>query len=188
MQRGNAGRSVRAAVAFALPQLLCGLLGPAFQIVTLDIRPECKALEADQIAVRIGSQDDEGFLSSVLDEFGAPDIVLDDGSHVMQHVCTTFRTLSSRTARHNLYMVEDLHTAYMEEYGGGVRAPGSFMEVVKALMDKMHAHYARGAVEHTETGDSTRGIHVYDSIVALERGQFVSRRSVSSPKDADITW
>lgn len=162
--------------------------GPAFQIVTLDIRPECKELETDQIAVRIGSQDDERFLSSVVDEFGAPDIVLDDGSHVMQHVCTTFRTLYPRMAPHSLYMVEDLHTAYMEEYGGGVKAPGSFMEVVKGLIDEMHAHYARGAVEPTQIADSIRGMHIYDSIVALERGQFVSRRSTSSPRDAKVVW
>lgn len=163
-------------------------LGPAFQIVTLDVRPECKDIETDQIAVRIGSQDDQAFLLGVLDEFGPPDIVLDDGSHLMQHVCTTFRTVYPRMASNALYMVEDLHTAYWPEYGGGVGAPGSFMEVVKGLIDEMHAHYARGAVEPTAISDATRGVHIYDSVVALERGRFVSKRQISSPRDAQIKW
>jgi hypothetical protein len=54
--------------------------GPHATIIGIDINPKCKAYEEDQIAIRIGEQQDVTFLNSVLDEFGAPDIVLDDGS------------------------------------------------------------------------------------------------------------
>jgi hypothetical protein len=50
----------------------------------------CKAYEDDQIAVRIGDQSDTAFLDSVLAEFGPPDVILDDGSHMMRHVQTSF--------------------------------------------------------------------------------------------------
>src|SRR3954453_2454752 len=59
-------------------------LGPFAQIVGLDIRPECKDFEGDQIAVRIGDQADTAFLADVVEEFGLPDVVLDDGSHLME--------------------------------------------------------------------------------------------------------
>jgi hypothetical protein len=36
--------------------------GPLAQIVTLDINPDCKALEDAQIKVRIGDQSDVSFL------------------------------------------------------------------------------------------------------------------------------
>ena len=54
-------------------------LGPHAVIVGLDINSDCKEYEEDQINIRIGSQSDLTFLGEVIDEFGMPDIVLDDG-------------------------------------------------------------------------------------------------------------
>jgi hypothetical protein len=93
-------------------------LGPFAQIVGIDIVEACKGFEEDQIAVRIGGQADAGFLDSVLAEFGPPDVVLDDGSHVMSHIRATFEHLYPRMSSSGVYMVEDLHTAYWDEYEG----------------------------------------------------------------------
>ena len=85
-------------------------LGPFAQIVGIDVGEACRDFEEDQIAVRIGSQDDVG----VLGEFGPPDVVLDDGSHVMSHIRASFAHLYPRMSSSGAYMVEDLHTAYWE--------------------------------------------------------------------------
>jgi hypothetical protein len=45
-----------------------------------------------------------------------------------------------------VYMIEDAHTCYWPEFGGGVNKPQSFMNVTKALIDKLNADHARGAV------------------------------------------
>ena len=45
--------------------------------------------------------------------------VLDDGSHQMHHIVATFNFLYQRLPKNGVYMVEDLHTAYWKEYGGG---------------------------------------------------------------------
>src|SRR5690242_3828604 len=82
-----------------------------------------------QIVVRIGDQSDPAFLARVIEEFGNPDVVLDDGSHVMAHLVASFRFLYERLNPNGLYMVEDLHTAYWPEFGGGLRREGSFIEV-----------------------------------------------------------
>lgn len=87
-------------------------LGPEAQTVGLDINGDCRAYEEDNIAVRIGDQSDTAFLATVLGEFGRPDIVLDDGSHMMSHIVATFRYLFPRAAPDRVHMVEDLHTAY----------------------------------------------------------------------------
>jgi 23S rRNA U2552 (ribose-2'-O)-methylase RlmE/FtsJ len=92
--------------------------GPHARIVGIDIVPGCKRYEEDQIEVPTGKQQDERFLQSILDEFGSPDIVLDDGSHRMADLIETFRFLYPRTATNGVYMVEDLHTAYWEECEG----------------------------------------------------------------------
>jgi hypothetical protein len=152
--------------------------GPHAQIVGLDINPECKKFEEDQIEIRIGSQSDLGFLQSVLDEFGTPQIVLDDGSHRMSDVVETFRFLYSRTAPDGVYMVEDLHTAYWDEYGGGVGREGSFIERCKILIDELNADWTRDKLPPTEFTRSTLSMHFYDSIVAFERGRHLPKKDV----------
>jgi hypothetical protein len=64
--------------------------GPLVRVVGIDIRPQCKVYEEDQIAVRIGDQSDPAFLQAVADEFQDFDIVLDDGSHINRHMRASF--------------------------------------------------------------------------------------------------
>lgn len=151
-------------------QLWKRYLGPLAQIVGIDIDEKTLAFEEDQIAVRIGDQKDTEFLASVLAEFGAPDVVLDDGSHMMSDVVATFDYLYPRTAPTGTYIVEDLHTAYWGEYEGGVRRAGTFIEKCKSLIDELNADHARGELAPTEFTRTTLSMHVYDSVVAFERG------------------
>jgi hypothetical protein len=152
-------------------------LGPFAQIVGIDIVEACKGFEEDQIAVRIGSQADAGFLDSVLEEFGPPDVVLDDGSHVMSHIRATFEHLYPRMSSSGVYMVEDLHTAYWDEYEGGLRREGSFIEQCKALIDELNADHARGALPPTAFTRSTLSMHFYDSAVVFERGRHLRKHA-----------
>jgi hypothetical protein len=152
-------------------------LGPFARIVGIDHRPECRELEESQISVRIGEQQDREFLESVVKEFGRPDVVIDDGGHVMQHVCASFRTLYPRLSKNGVYVVEDVHTAYWEEYGGGLKRPDTFIELCKELIDELNAVHARGVIAPTRFTRTTRSIHFYDSIVVFERGTHVKRRA-----------
>jgi hypothetical protein len=151
-------------------QLWKRFLGPHARIVGIDIKPACAAFEEDQISVRIGPQEDTAFLQRVVDEFGAPDIVLDDGSHIMSHILTTFGFLYPRTARNGVYIVEDLHTAYWPEYEGGLRSPNTFIEVAKALVDELNADHTRGALRPTPFTHGTLSMHFCDSLLVFERG------------------
>jgi hypothetical protein len=67
--------------------------GPMAKIVGMDIDPKCKAHEVAGTFVPIGDQSDEKFLQSLIDEFGVPDVVLDDGSHHMDHIAKSFHFL-----------------------------------------------------------------------------------------------
>ena len=147
-------------------------LGPFARIVGIDVEPACKQLEEEQIEVRIGSQDDRGFLADVLAEFGPPDIVIDDGSHLQDHVNTTFDVLFPHVAKNGIYLVEDLHAAYWSNHGGGLRHRNSFIERAKGYVDEMHAQYTGGELERSALGDRLASIHFYDSIVVLEVGEY----------------
>jgi len=158
-------------------QMWKSLLGPHAQIIGIDIRPECKKLEEDQINIRIGDQSDAKFLQSILDEFGVPDIILDDGSHVMTHIHSTFNYLYSKISPTGIYLVEDLHTAYWEEFEGGLKRKGSFIETIKSLIDELNADHSRGALEPTQFTNNTLSMHLYDSVCVFEKGRTLTKNA-----------
>ena len=100
-----------------------------------------------------------------------PDVVLDDGSHIMSHIHASFAVLYPQLPHNGVYMVEDLHTAYWSDYEGGLRRKESFIETCKDLIDELNADHSRGALAATEFGRTTLSIHFYDSIVVFEKGR-----------------
>jgi hypothetical protein len=144
--------------------------GPLATVVGLDIDPKCRAHEENGVLVRIGDQSDPRFLADLTQEFGAPDLVLDDGSHQMAHIQATFETLYPAMPKNGVYMVEDLHTAYWPEFGGGLGVPQSFIERAKSLVDRLNADHARGALEPDAFTRETLSICFYDSLVVFEKG------------------
>lgn len=144
--------------------------GPMARIVGIDIDPQCKKHESPGIFVRIGDQSDPAFLQSVIDEFGAPDIVLDDGSHRMEHITCSFEFLYPKMHKNAIYMVEDLHTAYWEEYGGGVNRSDTFIEIAKTCIDRLNADHSRGKIPSDFITRQTFAISFYDSVVCFEKG------------------
>jgi hypothetical protein len=147
-------------------------LGPFVRIIGIDIEPMCVRLEEPQIHIRIGSQDDTALLARILDEFGPPDIFIDDGSHIQQHVNTTFDFMYPHVVKNGVYIVEDLHAAYWPNHGAGPGHPESFIERTKGFVDEMHAQYIDHGTDRTALGDRTTSIHFYDSITVFEVGEY----------------
>ncbi len=144
--------------------------GPLSKIIGIDIKERCKKYEEPGIFVRIGDQSDEKFLQSLIDEFGTPDIVLDDGSHFMEHTYKTFSFLYPRMHKNAIYMVEDMHTSYWKEFGGDPNDPDTFINRSKRYIDSLNAEHSRGSVQPDFITHSTYGISFYDSVVCFERG------------------
>jgi SAM-dependent methyltransferase len=165
-------------------QLWKEYFGPFAQIIGIDINEDCKEFEEPQIAVRIGEQKDTKFLDEIIKEFGTPDIVLDDGSHRMSDVTASFGHLYPRVSPDGVYMVEDLHTAYWEEFEGGARREGTFVELSKALIDELNAYYTREQVPVSDFTKTTLSMHFYDCLVVFERG----RHCVSSSRRSGMTF
>ena len=70
-------------------------------------------------------------------------------------------------SKNGVYLVEDLHTAYWSEYGGGLKHQDSFIERCKSLIDELNAVHTRGAVLTSEFSQTTISIHLYDSVAVL---------------------
>jgi hypothetical protein len=149
--------------------------GPLAKIVGIDIDPDCLTSEEAGLYIRIGNQSDRQFLASIVGEFGPPDIVLDDGSHLMTDIRTTFDFLYPLMPRNSVYMVEDLHTAYWPEYGGGIERSESFVNHTKTLIDRLNADHSRGTVKPDRFTKETFGIHAYDSVLVFEKGEIFNK-------------
>ena len=145
-------------------------LGPEARIVGVDINPRCAALAGDGIEIRIGSQEDRGFLRALAASLPPIDILLDDGGHTMRQQRVTFQELFPHVAPEGVYLCEDLHTAYWPEFGGGYRRRGSFAELAKGWVDDLHGWHGRGgAPSVTDFTRTVRGVHFYDSMVVVEK-------------------
>ncbi len=144
--------------------------GPMATIVGIDINPTCARYEELGIHIRVGDQSNHEFLKTLIDEFGTPDIVLDDGSHQMDHLVKSFEFFYPNISKNGLYVIEDLHTACMEEYGGGINNPNSFINLSKELIDRLYADHSRGVITPDFFSKNTFGISYYDSVLVFERG------------------
>jgi hypothetical protein len=143
--------------------------GPQSIIVGIDINPNCKKVESDGKFVEIGNQSDIIFLKSLIEKYGRPDVVLDDGSHVMYDLITTFEFLYYQMKENGVYIVEDLHTCYWQNYGGGLKNTNSFIEFAKDKIDELNACHTRGLVDISDFTKQTQSISIYDSIITFEK-------------------
>ena len=98
---------------------------PRSRIYGIDIHD--KAIHDEpRIKTFKGSQADESFLRDVVSKIGDIDIIIDDGSHVNEHVVKSFSVLFPLLKDGGIYAIEDLQTAYWDESFGGWGGLGIF--------------------------------------------------------------
>ena len=121
---------------------------PHAKIVGVDI-DDCSRFATSDISIYQGDQADPVFLASIPGTF---DIIIDDGGHTMRQQQVSFQHLFPRVNEGGMYVIEDLHTSYWPEFGGGY----TMMEFLKDLIDEMHdwarkshrASFFRGRLRH----------------------------------------
>ena len=116
--------------------------GPNTKIYGIDIDPECKKFEDEQIKIFIGDQTDTKFLSDVIEKIGEPNIILDDGGHTSNQQITSFNYLFEKLDSKGIYIVEDTHTSYHKNFQD--RQDGlTFTEYSKILSDEINDWYRK---------------------------------------------
>lgn len=108
------------------------------EIVGLDINLKCKQYEEDRITIEIGSQFDSEFLKYVAEKHGPFDMILDDGSHINEHVIFSFNNLFKYVKSKGLYVVEDACTSYWNDYGGSAKGPHTMISYFKERIDEVN--------------------------------------------------
>lgn len=128
-----------------------------------------------------GSQADTEFLGNVIQTIGAPDIIIDDGSHINEHVIQTFQTLFPFLAPNGIYVIEDLQTSYWSlgstddrtDWGGSMHpsAPTS-MNLLKSLIDGINYEEFPPSTNYIPTyfDKHIAGLHFYHSLAFIHKG------------------
>jgi hypothetical protein len=80
-------------------------------IYAIDIEDKTH-LKKDRVEIFVGDQSDRKFLNNFENDFF--DIILDDGSHRMDHQQISFGALFKSLKSGGVYVIEDLHTSYAE--------------------------------------------------------------------------
>lgn len=144
--------------------------GDKAKIYGIDINPNCKQIEEENITVIIGSQSDRNFLKTVIKDIPPIDILIDDGGHTMLQQIISFEELFDHVKPDGVYLCEDLHTSYWKEYGGGFKRRGSFIEYSKNMIDKLNAWHSREKSHPVSSfTKSVHSMHYYDSILVIEK-------------------
>jgi len=151
---------------------------PRSQIYGLDIHDK-SAHDVTRIRTFMGSQTDEDFLRRMMAEIGPVDIIIDDGSHINEHVVRTFNILFPLLNSNGIYVVEDLQTSYWEhvigsDWGGSkdLSAPHTSMNFFKARVDGLN--YEEFTMDHYEPAYTDRHIvamHFYHNLLFVYKGQ-----------------
>ncbi|MBD8525713.1 class I SAM-dependent methyltransferase [Pseudomarimonas arenosa] len=145
--------------------------GEQARIIGVDVNPRLSEISEPGIEIIIGDQGDRRFLRELASKTGKIDILIDDGGHMMHQQIATVEELYGSVADDGLILVEDTHTSYWREYGGGLRAQYSFMQFAKHLVDELNAWHSRDPNSlapgvFTQTANS---MHFYDSVVVIEK-------------------
>jgi len=146
-------------------------LGKAAVIHGLDVNVRAAQIDDRDLKVHIGNQVDTRLLAQIVEQMGGLEVVIDDGGHRCPEQIKTFEFLFPLLADGGVYICEDVHSSYWSHYGGGLRAPGSFIEYAKNLMDAMHARYLEppDTIEADERLGGVYCVSVYDSMVVIEK-------------------
>jgi len=129
----------------------------------------------DETRVRTirGDQSDVDFLVALNERHGPFDIVIDDGSHLSEHVIVSMTTLFPLLRHGGLYVVEDLETSYWPAWNGGRTDsgdPGTSVGFLKTLVDEL--------LTQDSAGLEMAGMHFYHNMVVVEKG---ANREQSAP-------
>lgn len=145
--------------------------GDKCKVYGIDINPDCKNHESEQIEILIGSSEDREFLRSVKDKISEIDIFIDDGGHNMNQQIVAFEELYPIISPDGVYLCEDLLTSYWEEYGGGYKRENTFIEYSKNLIDYLNAWHSREKEKFdvNEFTLSTHSMHYYDGVLVIEK-------------------
>ncbi len=122
-----------------------------------------------------GSQVDSDFLKSVITEIGELDLIVDDGSHINEHVVATFELLFPHLKEGGIYVVEDTQTSYWKSFGGestNLKSSNTLLNYFKTLTDCLnHKEFMIENYTPSYYDKNIISMHFYHNMVFIYKGK-----------------
>lgn len=128
------------------------------------------SLQESRIKIFKGSQDDPKFLKETVQAIGNIDLIIDDGSHLNEHVIKSFKFLFPLLNQGGVYAIEDTQTAYWSSLGGGHPSDHNLqtsMNYLKSLVDGLNYKEFKWDYEPTFMDEHIKSIHFYHNLVFI---------------------
>lgn len=141
------------------------------RIVGIDLYDKI-GLSESRIDIRQCDQTDRDALIALDKEYGGFDIIIDDGSHLNEHVIATFQILFPLLRNNGIYVVEDTQTSYWPSWGGGIGNPLTSMAFLKSLVDGLnHIEYPIADYQPNYFDQHIVEIAFFHNLVIIRKGQ-----------------
>jgi len=162
---------------------------PLGKIYSFDIYDK-SSLQEHRIKIYRGSQVDRDFLEKITGEIGPLDIIIDDGSHLNDHIIETFKILYPKLKDGGVYAIEDIQTSYWESFGGdskNLNNPKTAMNFLKNLTDNInHQEIPDENYKETYFDKKIVSIHFYHNIIFIHKGDNNEKSNIV--KEHKIQW
>jgi hypothetical protein len=137
--------------------------GPGCRVHGVDIDPECKAFEDDNVTIHIGDQADRALWNRFREAVPRVDILIDDGGHSPEQQSVTLEEMLPHLRPGGVYICEDVH-------GSG----NGFAEFACALVHALNAgHITAGTgvdtSPRTPFQKAIHSVHFYPFLVLIEK-------------------
>jgi demethylmacrocin O-methyltransferase len=146
---------------------------PFGKIYSIDIYDK-SALQERRIKIYQGSQVDNDFLERLDNEVGPFDVIIDDGSHLNEHIIETFKILFPKLKDGGIYAIEDIQTSYWEDMGGDskdLNNQKTAMNFLKSLTDCLnHQEILDECYQETYFDKKIISINFYHNLVFIYKG------------------
>jgi len=106
------------------------------QIIGVDLNPECKKFEKENVKIFIGNQSDPLFWDKFFEKAGKVDIILDDGGHTNLDQIITCVNVVDKINDGGILVIEDTATSYIKEYNSSPKF--SFVNFSKKTIDDIN--------------------------------------------------
>ncbi|QNM84163.1 class I SAM-dependent methyltransferase [Polaribacter pectinis] len=155
------------------------------KIFSLDIFDKSQ-LQEKRIKIFKGSQVDKDFLNKVTNEIGELDIIIDDGSHINEHVIESFKLLFPKLKDGGVYVVEDMQTSYWEDFGGDskdLKNPKTMMNYFKSLTDSLNnQEFLIPNYQQNYFDKKIISMHFYHNMVFIYKGNNDEKSNILQKK------
>lgn len=148
---------------------------PNANIVGVD-NQEKSQYEEDRIKIFLADQGDNNQLLDVISNTSISyDMIIDDGSHLINHQMTTFGFLFPYIKQGGVYIIEDLHTSHFDLFPDWFDASVNVtaLQAIESLRDGDFISQFLEQGQHEYIKDHTDNVHIFyrdggrDSITAI---------------------